>query len=101
MKINHAQIDKLYGAMVSQNLSQLPKGDRKRVDAGKDSLVLSSAAKGYSELDEAVSMAVDESSKATTPERLLSLKNQIALGTYYVSAQNIAEAILFGTEAAQ
>lgn len=101
MKINHAQIDKLYGSMVAQNPSQISKGDRKRVDAGKDSLLLSSAAKGYSELDEAVTMAVSESSKATPPERLLQLKNLIAQGAYHVPAQAIAEAILYSTEAGQ
>lgn len=99
MKINRAQIDKLYGAMMAQNLAASQKDSKKQAGVGKDSLVLSSAAKGYSELDGVVNMVVSEATKATPAERLLLLKNEIARGNYHVSAEQIAESMLFGVEA--
>ncbi len=99
MKINRAQIDKLYGAMMAQNLAANQKETKKQAGVDKDSLVLSSAAKGYSELDGVVNMVVSEATKATPAERLLLLKNEIARGNYHVSAEQIAEAMLYGVEA--
>jgi anti-sigma28 factor (negative regulator of flagellin synthesis) len=98
MKINQVQIDKLYGAMMAQNLATSQKEAKKQVGAGKDNLVLSSTAKGYSELDGIVNMVVSEATKATPAERLLLLKNEIARGNYHVSADQIAEAMLYGVE---
>ncbi len=99
MKINRAQIDKLYGAMMAQNLASTQKEAKKQAGIDKDSLVLSSAAKGYSELDGVVNMVVSEATKATPAERLLLLKNEIAKGTYRISAEDIAQAMLYGVEA--
>lgn len=98
MKINRAQIDKLYGAMMAQNLAASQKDGKKQDGIDKDNLVLSSAARGYTELDGVVNMVVSESTKATPAERLLLLKNEIAKGTYHVSAEEIAQAMLFGAE---
>lgn len=98
MKINRAQIDKLYGAMMAQNLAASQKDAKKKAGIDKDSLVLSSAAKGYSELDGVVNMVVSEATKATPAERLSLLKNEIARGNYHVSAEQIAEAMLYGVE---
>ncbi len=98
MKINRAQIDKLYGAMMAQNLAASQKDGKKKEGVGKDSLVLSSAARGYSELDGVVNMVVSEATKATPAERLLLLKNEIAKGAYRISAEDIAEAMLYGVE---
>jgi anti-sigma28 factor (negative regulator of flagellin synthesis) len=98
MKVNRAQIDKLYGAMMAQNPVSNQKDGKKQDGVDKDSLVLSNAARGYSELDGVVNMVVSESTKATPAERLLLLKNEIAKGTYHVSADQIAQAMLFGVE---
>ena len=99
MKINQVQIDKLYGAMMAQNLATTQKEAKKQAGVDKDNLVLSSTAKGYSELDGVVNMVVSEATKATPAERLLLLKNEIARGNYRVSADQIAEAMLYGVEA--
>lgn len=99
MKINQVQIDKLYGAMMAQNLATTQKEAKKQAGVDKDNLVLSSSAKGYSELDGVVNMVVSEATKATPAERLLLLKNEIAKGNYHVSAEQIAEAMLYGVEA--
>jgi anti-sigma28 factor (negative regulator of flagellin synthesis) len=99
MKINRAQIDKLYGAMMAQNLATTQKEAKKQAGIDKDNLVLSSTAKGYSELDGVVNMVVSEATKATPAERLLLLKNEIDKGNYHVSAEQIAEAMLYGVEA--
>lgn len=99
MKVNRAQIDKLYGAMMAQNLSSTQKDGKKKEGIGKDNLVLSSAARGYSELDGVVNMVVSEATKATPSERLLLLKNEIAKGTYRISAEDIAEAMIYGAVA--
>jgi anti-sigma28 factor (negative regulator of flagellin synthesis) len=99
MKINQVQIDKLYGAMMAQNLATTQKEAKKQAGVDKDNLVLSSTAKGYSELDGVVNMVVSEATKATPAERLLLLKNEIARGNYHVSAEQIAEAMLYGVEA--
>lgn len=99
MKINQVQIDKLYGAMMAQNLATTQKEAKKQAGVDKDNLVLSSTAKGYSELDGVVNMVVSEATKATPAERLLLLKNEIARGNYHVSAEQIAEAMLYGIEA--
>ncbi len=96
MKVNRAQIDKLYGAMMAQNMTASSKEAAKKEAVDKDSLVLSSAAKGYSELDGVVNMIVSEAAKATPSERLLLLKDEIARGNYRVSAEQIAEAMLYG-----
>jgi anti-sigma28 factor (negative regulator of flagellin synthesis) len=99
MKINQVQIDKLYGAMMAQNLATTQKEAKKQAGIDKDNLVLSSTAKGYSELDGVVNMVVSEATKATPAERLLLLKNEITRGNYHVSADQIAEAMLYGVEA--
>ena len=99
MKINQVQIDKLYGAMMAQNLATTQKEAKKQAGVDKDNLVLSSTAKGYSELDGVVNMVVSEATKATPAERLLLLKNEITRGNYRVSADQIAEAMLYGVEA--
>jgi anti-sigma28 factor (negative regulator of flagellin synthesis) len=98
MKINQVQIDKLYGAMMAQNLATTQKEAKKQAGVDKDNLVLSSTAKGYSELDGVVNMVVSEATKATPAQRLLLLKNEIARGNYHVSAEQIAEAMLYGVE---
>jgi len=98
MKINRTQVDKLYGAMMAQNLASSQKDAKKQAGIDKDSLVLSSTAKGYSELDGVVNMVVSEATKATPAERLSLLKNEIAQGNYHVSAEQIAEAMLYGVE---
>ena len=96
MKINRAQIDKLYGAMMAQNASSSVKDGKRPAELEKDILVLSSAAKGYSELDGVVNMIVSEATKATPAERLMLLKEEIARGNYHVSADQIAEAMIYG-----
>lgn len=96
MKINRAQIDKLYGAMMAQSLSSSSKDGKRKAEIDKDSLVLSNAAKGYTELDGVVNMIVSEATKATPAERLLLLKEEIARGNYRVSADQIAEAMIYG-----
>lgn len=96
MKINRAQIDKLYGAMMTQNLTGSPKDGKRKTELDKDSLVLSNAAKGYTELDGVVNMIVSEATKSTPAERLMLLKDEIARGNYRVSADQIAEAMIYG-----
>jgi hypothetical protein len=64
--------------MMAQNLATTQKEAKKQAGVDKDNLVLSSTAKGYSELDGVVNMVVSEATKATPAERLLLLKNEIA-----------------------
>jgi anti-sigma28 factor (negative regulator of flagellin synthesis) len=85
--------------MMAQNLATTQKEAKKQAGIDKDNLVLSSTAKGYSELDGVVNMVVSEATKATPAERLLLLKNEIDKGNYHVSAEQIAEAMLYGVEA--
>lgn len=99
MKINPIQLDKIYSSIMTENTLSGAKDARKQGDAGgKDNLVLSSTAKEYSEMDRIVSMVVGEATKASSSEKLLRLKNEISQGTYYVSAEAIAEAMIYGNQ---
>lgn len=95
MKINPNQIDKLYNALSAEHASTASKeAERQQAVGGKDSLSISEAAKNRSEISSAVNMVVSEASKVTPAERLLSYKNQIQNGTYLVSSEAIAAAML-------
>ncbi len=81
---------------MAQSMSSFSKDGKHKAEIDKDSLVLSSAAKGYTELDGVVNMIVSEATKATPAERLLLLKEEITRGNYRVSAEQIAEAMIYG-----
>jgi len=95
MKINPNQIDKLYNALSAENASTASReAERQQISGGKDSLSISEAAKNRSEISNAVNMVVSEATKVTAAERLLNYKNQIQNGTYLVSSEAIAAAML-------
>ncbi len=94
MKVNHIKLDKLYKTMGKDTVLMPQKDGKKQTAVKKDSLVLSSMAKGYCEIDRIVNKAVDEVTKASPSEKLLQLKNEIARGTYHVPADTIASAIV-------
>ena len=96
MKINPSQIDKLYNALSAENTATASKeAERQQTAIGnKDSLTISEAAKNRSEIGSAVNMVVTEATKSTSAERLLNYKNQIQNGTYRVSSEAIAAAML-------
>lgn len=96
MKINPSQVDKLFNALAAENTASTAKEVEKQQSSvgSTDSLSLSEAAKNRSEIDSAVNMVVSDSAKSTSAERLLRFKSEIQNGTYRVSSQAIAEAML-------
>lgn len=94
MKINPAHIDKLYGARATDGVASVAREEPKRRTLDKDNLDLSDAARGHSDMDAAVNLVVKEATKPTSAEKLLSYKNDIQRGTYLVSGQDIAAAML-------
>jgi anti-sigma28 factor (negative regulator of flagellin synthesis) len=94
MKIDPSHIDKLYGALAADNAAQAPREESRQRAIDKDSLALSDAARGHSQIDAAVKQTVDEATKPASAERLLRYKNAIQSGTYRVSSEDIAAAMI-------
>lgn len=94
MKINPSHIDKIYGQIAAEAATTAAREGLSKPAVDRDSLTLSDAARKHSETDAAVRMAADEALKPTAPERLLKYKNAIQNGTYRVSAEDIASAML-------
>lgn len=96
MKIDPAHIDKIYGARAADNAASAPREESNKRAVEKDSLTLSEAARGHSEIDAAVKLVVNEATKPASAERLLRYKNAIQSGTYRVPAEDIAAAMIHG-----
>ncbi|NLY68360.1 MAG: flagellar biosynthesis anti-sigma factor FlgM [Clostridiales bacterium] len=60
----------------------------------KDAVQISEKAKEYNMGKNFVRSAISKAEESASPERLMRLKKEVAAGTYYVSSDKIANAIL-------
>jgi anti-sigma28 factor (negative regulator of flagellin synthesis) len=94
MKINRNELERIYNSILKESHPTVEKDRNQKIQTGKDSLVLSDKAKGYSGMDGLVQKAANEAVKSAQAERLLRLKSAVSNGTYYVPGSSIAEAML-------
>ena len=95
MKINKNSMDNFLNAIQKENrAAQEKSASTIAAESGKDKIKLSEKAKEYNRRGSAVKEASAEISKATESEKLMRLKNEIAQGTYRVSGEDIAGAMM-------
>jgi anti-sigma28 factor (negative regulator of flagellin synthesis) len=97
MKINPANIDKIFGTAASDGTAPVARDERKQSAVEKDSLALSDAARNHSEVDAATKKVVEDATKPASAESLLRYKSAIQAGTYRVPGQDIASAMIGGS----
>lgn len=93
MKIGRNEVDRVYNAPISDNTGYNKKAKSETAEI-KDEVVLSDKAREYSAMNLINNAVIDEVSRKASPEKLLRLKNEVASGTYHVSSDEIADAIL-------
>lgn len=99
MRIDPKNMDGIYETTVKKNASALA-GDANgnSPKAKTDRVEISKALKGRSEADVAASVVVSQIDAGASPEKLHKLKSAIAAGTYHVSSDDIADAMLSAKE---
>lgn len=93
MKINGEKIEGLY-SYAKADKAAAEKNVNIEMGAAKDKVTISIEARAYSAKGRLTRIVVDEVTRQTPSEKLLKLKNEIASGTYNVSSDEIAAAIL-------
>lgn len=97
MKINRANIDKLYGTTGPDGTAPAAREERKQPAVERDSLALSDAARNHSGVDAAAKQVAEDATKPASAESLLKYKGAVQAGTYHVPGQDIASAMIGGT----
>lgn len=90
----NSNIEGIHEVNIKKNLT-VPERDLKDGDKiNEDRVEISETASKYNELSAAKDKIVKEVEASTSPDKLRSLKAQIESGTYHVSSEDIAGAIL-------
>lgn len=89
-----SNIESIYEANTKKNSSALENNVNQEDKLNKDRVEISKTARSFDELSPIKEKVVADVEKATSPDRLRELKAQIENGTYHVSSQDIAAAIL-------
>jgi len=93
MKITGNDIDRIYNPIIPDKNTIDKKSEKKA--AIHDRIDLSSKAKDYSHEKSLVRTVMNDSLKQTSAKKLLQIKEAIANDRYFVSSEDIAEAILY------
>jgi anti-sigma28 factor (negative regulator of flagellin synthesis) len=88
------KIDGIYEANIKKNSSASDNSVKKDKELNKDRVEISKEASNYDELSNIKSEIVSKGEKGTSADKLRRLKAEIENGTYYVSSQDIADAII-------
>jgi len=94
MKIDPSKVAGIYEANVSKNVSKSNNDVKNEISTSRDRIELSKTGVKYSEISSLKSKVIDEIDKGTDAEKIQSLKAAINNGTYRVSSNDIAAAMI-------
>lgn len=94
MRIDPKNLSAAYEAQLKSNLTSNSKEEIKSDKAMQDRVVLSDDYRKNSGIEGAKKKLIDEIEKGASPDKLFRLKNEIQSGTYNVSSEDIAQAII-------
>ena len=89
-----SNIEGIYEANTKKNQSISENSTNKGNETNIDRVEISKTAESYDELSSVKEAVVNDVEKGASPDKLRSLKAQIENGTYYVSSEDIAGAVL-------
>jgi len=92
MKISRNEFERIYNPKLNKNSSQTKK-EVTTTESG-DKIELSNGAKEYSVIKGFIVSAAKEATKTASMERLMDLKKAVSNGTYEVSSETVADAIV-------
>jgi flagellar biosynthesis anti-sigma factor FlgM len=94
MKIDPTKVAGIYEANVSKNVSKSNIDTKKETYGSRDRIEISKTGAKYNEISALKSKIINEIDKGTSTEKIQRLKSEINNGTYQVSSNNIADAMI-------